>query len=146
MKSPAKQNRSSYDNMQDRLLDGLKQILRFAEDSNDLTQVVLEDFPRSEHVACLLEPMKQFADMLHTGFMTAIYEVSVERPGAKYDDRRMEAWDSGTIQSSTVQYVTCTTELGLRKIPDPLTAVHPSSNRNLDVEKAVALVKPIVLL
>ncbi len=142
----SKHNQSVYDFMQDSLLGGMKEILKFADDSEDSTKTALEGFPTTEHVACLFDPVKCLADMMHTGFMTAIYEISFESPGAAYDGRRMESWDSESLQSDSLQRVVCTTELGLRRIPEPLTTVRHSCDGNLDVEKAVELVKPIVLL
>jgi len=139
----SKQNQSEYDTLQCWLLGGMKEILKFAGDSEGPMQTELEKFPGNKHVACLFKPVKCLADMVHTGFMTAIYEVTVESPGAVYDGCRMEAWDSESLQSNAVQPVVCTTELGLRRSPE---AVCHSSNGNPDVETAVVLVKPIVLL
>ncbi len=73
--------------------------------------------------------------------MTAIFEACVARPDVEYDDSRMEAWESGVVQSGA--RVACTTELGLRKLQNPHE--YPFTE-NLDTASCKVLIKPMVLL
>ncbi len=123
------------------LLDGMRAIIDFAganANSNSTVTVVVD---QEEHVHSLFDVAKHLADMIHTGFMTAIFEVCAARPDVVYDGSWMEAWESGAAQSGT--RVVCTTELGLRKLQNPLE--YPFIER-LDTASGKVLIKPIVLL
>jgi len=74
----------------------------------------------------LVKPIKHMAEMIHTGFMTAIYEVCVERPGEVCDSSKMEAREPDGTQLKTEQVVICTTELGLHRVSGPLPPVDSS--------------------
>jgi len=127
---------------QRQLLEGMKEIICFADvNANSKATVVFDNFPREEHVKSLFDVAKRLADMIHTGFMTAIFDVCAAKPGVVYDGSRMEAWESGMVQSGT--RVACTTELGLQKLQYPLEC--PFTER-LDTTSGKVLIKPIVLL
>ncbi len=129
---------------QRQLLEGMKEIIYFANvnaNSKATRAVVFDNFPREEHVKSLFDVAKRLADMIHTGFMTAIFEVCAARPDVVYDGSWMEAWESGAAQTGT--RVIYTTELGLRKLQNPLE--YPFIER-LDTASGKVLIKPIVLL
>jgi len=99
------ENEPVHDFMSKRVLCGTREILKLAEP--DRGQEEPGEFLRDEHIACLVKPIKHLAEMIRTGFMTAIYEVCVERPGEVYDISRMEAWEPDRAQLKTKQVVIC---------------------------------------
>ncbi|KLO12779.1 hypothetical protein SCHPADRAFT_940953 [Schizopora paradoxa] len=132
--------------LRSRMLEGMRQILQSACTTSDPSHPPSGDFPTDEHIACLFEPMNHLANIIHTGFMTGIYNISVVRPGTTYDDHQMEAWDAEELQPGTAQPVVCTIELGVCKTSTQHAVDAQHSNGNLYMVKEQVLLKPIVLV
>ncbi len=64
---------------------------QYSEANPKSTVTVVDNFPREEHVKGLFDEAKGLADIIHMGFMTAIFEVYTARPGVAYDG----SWDEG---------------------------------------------------
>lgn len=132
--------------MRTRLLGGMMAIFQVIEEN--LPSTSFGDFLDPHQIQRLFSPMKQLADMIHIGFMTGIYELHTEDPGAPYDSSRMEAWNSECIQTEAGggRIVACTLELGLRKRIERFSAeAHQAREGEGDFQWSV-LLKPIVLM
>ncbi len=102
----------------------MRAIIEYSEANLKSTVTVVDNFPREEHVKGLFDEAKRLADIIHMGFMTAIFEVYTARLGGAYDGSWMEAWDPERVQSGldSEATVVCTTELGLRALRTPSTS------------------------
>ncbi|KLO12784.1 hypothetical protein SCHPADRAFT_997896 [Schizopora paradoxa] len=138
-----KHRRKRTDTMRSLLLEGLRQILQYACGSSNLTPPTPGYFPSDDHIASLFDPINHLAEILLTGFMTSIYEVSAVRPGKPYESHRMEAWDPEEARRGTAQPVVCTIELGISRVS--VTEAQPPDGR-FHIGKRVFLLKPVVLV